>query len=166
MKFRFAIYTCIGLMVILSLGTVAHGQQGNRVNATIPFDFRLAGRTVPAGSYELEKLNNKATAGAIAVRRSGGSAVALISGLASGCESGRQRCSVAKLKFFRVGDGPWNLFEIRFPDANYAVGRRPAVPAVPAVPASELAIRSANTSTYATNGRPLPIQTTEVRVNK
>jgi hypothetical protein len=47
----------IGSLVALSLAATAHAQlPGVPVRATIPFDFIVRGKVLPAGSYEIERV--------------------------------------------------------------------------------------------------------------
>ena len=50
----------IGSLVALSLAATAHAQlPGVPVRATIPFDFIVRGKVLPAGSYEIERVTEE-----------------------------------------------------------------------------------------------------------
>lgn len=50
----------IGSLVALSLATTAQAQlPGIPVRATIPFDFIVRGKVLPAGNYEIERVNDE-----------------------------------------------------------------------------------------------------------
>ena len=47
----------VGSLLALSLAATAHAQMpGAPVRATIPFDFIVRGKTLPAGNYEIERV--------------------------------------------------------------------------------------------------------------
>ena len=51
----------IGSLLTLSIAGTAHAQlPGTAVKAAIPFDFIVRGRTLPAGTYAITRINDEA----------------------------------------------------------------------------------------------------------
>jgi hypothetical protein len=73
-------HTIIALLVLVgSMAVVARAQGGRtRSVASIPFQFHVAGRTLPAGEYTISQINPTAYPGALNIRSKDGSTGALV----------------------------------------------------------------------------------------
>ena len=53
-----ALLTC-GLLAVVATATAYAQEPGHPVRATIPFDFSVRGKTLPAGNYEIRRITDE-----------------------------------------------------------------------------------------------------------
>ena len=94
--------TMLMLVVVLALAAAvasANAQSANKVVATIPFDFSVGYKTMPAGEYSVQAINN--TNGALMIR----SADAKLAAIRLTNETERSKKNThARLVFHRYGE--------------------------------------------------------------
>ena len=61
---KFFSVVVIGSVLLVSVAATAQAQlPGTAIRATIPFDFKVQGRTLPAGNYEIRRINDDESIG-------------------------------------------------------------------------------------------------------
>ena len=93
------IFVILSFLAIFAAST-AHAQSGGEQTANVPFSFSVGGRTFPAGTYSVRRLNPQSDRTALSVRSADGRAGKIV--LTLPVQSGAARES-AKLVFNRYG---------------------------------------------------------------
>lgn len=123
----------MALVGFAGFAIAAHGQALDRVVVTIPFDFVVAGTTVPAGSYEVSRASNRLESKTLLLKSYKTRASALVVPF----EVENARYDKPQVSFQRVGD-QYVLSKIRTAGKVYAISI--------SVPSSETLLASGNPS--------------------
>ena len=59
MKKFFSVVVIGSVLIVLVAATAQAQLPGTAIRATIPFDFKVQGRTLPAGNYEIRRINDE-----------------------------------------------------------------------------------------------------------
>jgi hypothetical protein len=63
MKKFFSVVVIGSVLMVLVAATAQAQLPGTAIRATIPFDFKVEGRTLPAGNYEIRRINDDESIG-------------------------------------------------------------------------------------------------------
>ena len=93
--------TIFGLVTVFALATVvvsARAQSANRVVATIPFEFNVGYKAMPAGEYSVQSVSTSISA--LMIRSADGKTAAI----RLSDQTGRSRNTLARMVFHRYGE--------------------------------------------------------------